>query len=153
MDETENKRESFPKYCLNLAVAAASRSTCNRRHVGAVVVRDRAILSTGYNGSMPGAPHCDEIGHLTDGDLPNCKRTTHAEVNAIAQAAKHGIRLDGATMFCTDRPCWECYKMIVGAGIEKVIYLKDYPTTYPNEIIDVIQFVDTDPDFDIRRRK
>ena len=109
---------------MDIAYLVSSRSTCDRKHVGAVIVRDRNILSTGYNGSMSGVMHCDDIGHdIEDG---HCVRTIHAEVNAIAQAAKHGINISGATMYVTASPCWNCFKLIANSGIKRIIYAEKY---------------------------
>ena len=113
-------RVSWDRYFMNLAVQAATRSTCPRKHVGAVIVRDRAILSTGYNGSVRGAPHCDEVGCLMEND--HCVRTVHAEANAIIQAARHGVRLDGAAIYVTASPCFACFKLIANAGIRAVYF-------------------------------
>jgi dCMP deaminase len=109
---------------MDIASLASTRSTCDRKWVGAVIVRDRGILTTGYNGSMVGAPHCDDVGHLMiDG---HCTRTVHAEMNAIAQAAKNGITIDGADLYVTARPCWNCFRVIANSGIEKVYYSEEY---------------------------
>jgi len=89
-----------------------------------VIVVDRSIVATGYNGSTAGAPHCDDAGHLMEHD--HCVRTVHAEANAIAQAARHGARTDGATIYVTHLPCWPCFKLIVNAGIKRVVYGTPY---------------------------
>jgi dCMP deaminase len=117
-------RVSWEEYFMNLARQAATRSTCPRKHVGAVIVRDRNVLSTGYNGSLRGAPHCDEVGCLMENG--HCIRTVHAEANAIIQAARHGTRLDGAEIYVTASPCFSCFKLIVNAGITKVYYGEFY---------------------------
>ncbi len=110
---------------MQIAFTVAQRSTCDRAHVGAVLVRDRRILTTGYNGSPAGLPHCDDVGHLMiDG---HCVRTLHAEQNAIIQAALHGVSIQGATAYVTHQPCLTCAKMIINAGIRQVIYAGDYP--------------------------
>ena len=117
-------RKSWHDYFMDIATLVATRSTCDRKHVGAVIVRDRVILTTGYNGSIAGAPHCDDVGHLMiDG---HCTRTVHAEMNAIAQAAKNGITIDGADLYVTARPCWNCFRVIANAGIESVYYGEEY---------------------------
>lgn len=108
---------------MNIAEQVATRSTCDRKHIGAVIVRDKTILSTGYNGSLRGAPHCDEIGH--DMENGHCMRTVHAEANAIAQAAKHGIMIDNAELYVTASPCLTCFKLVANAGIS-VIYYKEF---------------------------
>jgi dCMP deaminase len=113
-------RISWDRYFMNLAVQAATRSTCPRKSVGAVIVRDKAILATGYNGSIRGLPHCSEIGCLIEND--HCVRTVHAEANAILQAARHGVRIEGADIYITASPCWDCFKLVANAGIERILY-------------------------------
>lgn len=117
-------RLSWDEYFLSIAARVASRSTCDRLHVGCVVVRDRAILSTGYNGAPRGLAHCDDIGHLMIDE--SCKRTVHAETNAIAQAAMNGTALVGATLYCTHHPCLACSLVIINAGISRVVYEMSY---------------------------
>lgn len=117
-------RVSWEQYFMNIAKEAATRSTCDRKHVGAVIVRDRTILSTGYNGSIRGMPHCDEVGHLMENG--HCVATIHAETNAILQAAKNGVMIDGGELFITASPCWNCFKMLANAGIKKVYYGEFY---------------------------
>ena len=109
---------------MNLAVQAATRSTCPRKHVGAVIVRDKAVLATGYNGSLRGLPHCTDVGCLMDNG--HCVRTVHAEANAILQAARHGVRIEGSEIVVTASPCWDCFKLITNAGIVKVLYGEFY---------------------------
>jgi dCMP deaminase len=124
-----NGRDSWDTYFTKMAHLVATRATCDRKHVGAVIVADRHIVSTGYNGSPPGLPHCDEVGHdlvtLADGSV-NCVRTTHAEHNAILQAAKLGMRLANSTLYVNTFPCWACSKAILGAGIQRVVYDDEY---------------------------
>ena len=109
---------------MNIAKEAATRSTCDRKHVGAVIARDKTILSTGYNGSIRGMPHCDEVGHLMEDG--HCVATIHAETNAILQAAKNGVRLEGSEVFITASPCWSCFKMLANTGIKKIYYGEFY---------------------------
>jgi dCMP deaminase len=109
---------------MNIARQAATRSTCDRKHVGAVIVRDRTILSTGYNGSIRGMPHCDEVGHLMEDG--HCIATVHAEANAIIQAAKNGVRIEDAEIYTTASPCWNCFKLIANAGIKTIYYGEFY---------------------------
>lgn len=117
-------RVSWEKYFMNIAIEVATRSTCDRKNVGAVIVREKTILSTGYNGSIKGLPHCDEVGcEMVDG---HCVRTTHAEANAIVQAAKNGVRIDSAEIFVTASPCYNCFKLIANAGIKKIYYNEFY---------------------------
>lgn len=104
------------------------RSTCDRKHVGSLIVRDRQILSTGYNGSPRGLPHCDDVGHwMVDmGGRQSCVRTIHAEKNAIVQAARNGVRIEGATLYTTAYPCPDCGRAIINAGIVSVVYGSKY---------------------------
>ena len=109
---------------MNIAREVATRSTCDRKHVGAVIVREKTILSTGYNGSIRGLPHCDEVGcEMVDG---HCVRTTHAESNAIVQAAKNGIQINQSEIYVTASPCYDCFKLIANAGINVIYYDEFY---------------------------
>ena len=119
-----SQRVDWHTYFMNIARQAATRATCDRKHVGAVIVRDKTILSTGYNGSIRGMPHCDEIGHMIENT--HCVATVHAEANAIIQAAKNGVRIDGAEIYTTASPCWNCFKLIANAGIEAIYYGEFY---------------------------
>ena len=119
-------RGSWDDYFIRIAREVSTRATCDRRHVGCVLVRDKCILATGYNGSLRGLPHCNEPGvgcFMEDG---HCTRTVHAEANAIAQAARNGVRLDGATAYVTAFPCWPCFKLLVQAGIARIVYGEPY---------------------------
>ena len=117
-------RVDWHTYFMNIARQAATRSTCDRKQVGAVIVRDKTILSTGYNGSIRGMPHCDDVGHVMEND--HCVATVHAEANAIIQAAKNGVRIDGAEIYTTASPCWSCFKLIANAGLRIVYYGEFY---------------------------
>jgi dCMP deaminase len=117
-------RATWHEYFMNIADQVATRSTCDRKHVGAVIVRDKTILSTGYNGSLRDAPHCDDVGH--DMENGHCVRTVHAEANAVAQAAKHGIMIDASEMYVTASPCLTCFKLIGNAGIRVIFYKEFY---------------------------
>lgn len=117
-------RADWDDYFMNIARQVATRSTCDRKHVGAVIVRDRTLLSTGYNGSMRGAAHCDEAGHLMEND--HCVRTVHAEANAVAQAARNGVRIDGGEIYVTASPCFNCFKLLVNAGVRRICYGEFY---------------------------
>jgi len=121
---SDGKRVDWHHYFMNIARVVSTRATCDRNHVGAVIVRDKNILSTGYNGSIRGLPHCDEVGHEMVGG--HCVRTVHAEANAIIQAARHGVRIDGADIYTTASPCWECFKLIANAGIRRIFYGEFY---------------------------
>ena len=117
-------RVSWKDYFMNIAREVATRSTCDRKHVGAVIVREKTILSTGYNGSIKGLPHCDEVGcEMVDG---HCVRTTHAEANAIVQAAKNGIQINQSEIYVTASPCYDCFKLIANAGINVIYYDEFY---------------------------
>jgi dCMP deaminase len=109
---------------MDIARQVATRATCDRKHVGAVLVRDRTILSSGYNGSIRGMPHCDEVGHLMENG--HCVATVHAEANALLQAAKNGVRIDGATLYTTASPCWPCFKLVANAGCVRIVYGEFY---------------------------
>jgi dCMP deaminase len=117
-------RKPWHEYFMEVAFAASTRATCPRKSVGCVIVRDNAILATGYNGSIIGAPHCSDIGCLMEHS--HCIRTVHAEVNAVAQAAKHGVRIDKATAYVTASPCFNCFKTLVNAGITRIVYKEFY---------------------------
>ena len=109
---------------MNIAKEVATRSTCDRKHVGALIIRDKTILSTGYNGSIRGMPHCDDVGHMMEDN--HCVATIHAETNAILQAAKNGVMIDKAEVYITASPCWPCFKMLANAGIKKIYYGEFY---------------------------
>lgn len=117
-------RADWPEYFMNIAKEVATRSTCDRKHVGSVIVRDKTILSTGYNGSIRGMPHCDEAGHMMEND--HCVATIHAEANAVLQAAKNGVMIDKAEVYISASPCWPCFKMLANAGIKKIYYGEFY---------------------------
>lgn len=120
-------RASWDEYFMAIAKQVATRATCDRKHVGAVFARDRSILATGYNGSIRGLEHCDEDGHLMEDG--HCVRTIHAEANAIIQAARNGVRIEGATVYVTASPCWGCFKMIANAGISRIVFGELYRDT------------------------
>lgn len=117
-------RIDWDPYFLQIASVAATRSTCDRLHVGCVLVRNKVVIATGYNGSVRGLDHCDEFGHDIEDD--HCQRTVHAESNAIAQAAREGARTSQATAYVTHAPCWPCFKLLVNAGIERIVYGAEY---------------------------
>ena len=117
-------RASWDRYFMDIARVVASRATCDRKLVGAVIVRDKTILSTGYNGSIRGMPHCAEVGHMMEND--HCVATIHAEANAIIQAAKNGVAIDGSELYTTASPCWSCFKLIANAGIRRVYFGEFY---------------------------
>ncbi len=118
------KRASWDEYFMAIATVVSSRATCDRKYVGAVIVRERTILSTGYNGSVHGLPHCSEVGHMMqDG---HCVATIHAETNAVLQAAKNGVSIDGSTVYVTASPCWNCFKQIANTGMRRIVYGEFY---------------------------
>ena len=117
-------RASWDEYFMNIAREVATRSTCDRKHVGAVIERDRSILATGYNGSIRGLPHCDDEGHLMEDG--HCVRTVHAEANAIVQAARNGMRIEGASIYVTASPCWGCFRLIANSGIVRIVFGEFY---------------------------
>lgn len=119
-----SERVSWGTYFMNIAKEVATRSTCDRKYVGAVIVREKTILSTGYNGSIKGLPHCDEAGHEMVDD--HCIRTTHAEANAIVQAAKNGVEINKSDIYVTASPCYNCFKLIANAGIKTIYYGEFY---------------------------
>ncbi|MEZ5063506.1 MAG: dCMP deaminase family protein [bacterium] len=117
-------RVSWDEYFMNIARQVATRATCDRKSVGAVIVRDKTILSTGYNGSIRGLPHCSEVGHLMEDG--HCVRTVHAEANAICQAARNGVRIEGADIYTTASPCWSCFRLIANSSIRRIYYGEFY---------------------------
>lgn len=126
-------RPTWDEYFINLCQAVAERGTCDRGQSGCVIVKGKRILTTGYVGSPSGMPHCDDAGHLMhkvindDGTISqHCIRTTHAEQNALVQAAKFGISVDGATLYCKMEPCFVCAKMITSVGIKRVVCQRQY---------------------------
>ncbi len=118
------QRATWDDYFMSMARQASTRSTCARKNVGAVIVRERTILSTGYNGSIRGMPHCDQVGHEMENG--HCVATIHAEANAIIQAARNGVNISGAEMYTTASPCWSCFKLIANAGIRRIYYGEFY---------------------------
>jgi dCMP deaminase len=130
---SEYKRPSWDDYFLEVADAIAKRATCDRGRSGCVIARNKQILATGYVGAPMGLPHCDEVGHMMkkvvheDGtESQHCVRTVHAEQNAICQAAKNGVAIDGATLYCRMTPCRACAMMIINCGIRRVVCEKKY---------------------------
>jgi len=126
-------RPTWDEYFIEMMGTVARRATCDRGRSGCVIVKDRQVLCTGYVGSPPGLPHCDEVGHLMkkvldeDGTArEHCVRTIHAEQNAICQAAKHGVVLNGATLYCRMEPCRVCAMMIISVGIKRVVAERRY---------------------------
>lgn len=128
----ENERPSWDTYFMDITCLVAKRTTCLRRAVGAVIVKDRRLLSTGYNGAPSNVRHCAEVGclrqqlNVPSGERHELCRGIHAEQNAIIQAAYHGVSIKGGTLFCTTQPCSICAKMIINAGIVRIVYQDGY---------------------------
>ena len=135
------QRPSWNAYFIEIARLVSSRSTCMRRQVGAVMVKGKHILATGYNGTPTGITHCEMTGCLREqlkvpsGERHELCRGLHAEQNAIIQAARHGIDIDGATLYCTHSPCIICTKMLINAGINQIVYLEGYPDQMSLEML------------------
>ena len=132
-EKTSHQRPSWDEYFLQMAELVGTRGTCDRGQAGAVIVKNKRIISTGYAGSPVGLDHCDEVGHEMhtvkgeDGtESRHCIRTAHAEQNAIANAARVGSAIEGGTLYCKFLPCYTCAKMIINSGIVRVVTIKDY---------------------------
>ena len=129
----KDNRPSWDEYFMAITHLVARRSTCLRRSVGAIAVKDKRILATGYNGAPSGLKHCKEVGCLREeedvpsGLRPELCRGIHAEQNVIIQAAYHGISIEDSVLYCTNKPCVTCTKMLINAGIEKIYYEEGYP--------------------------
>lgn len=136
------KRPAWDEYFMEITRLVARRSTCMRRSVGAVLVKDKNILATGYNGAPSGVAHCLDVGCLRErmavqsGERHELCRGLHAEQNAIIQAAKHGTNINGATLYCTTMPCIICSKMLINAGILRIVYAQGYPDQLAEEMIE-----------------
>jgi len=136
------ERPTWDEYFVQIAQQVATRSTCLRRHVGAIIVRDKRLLSTGYNGPPSGLPHCDVVGCLREelgipsGQRQEICRGLHAEQNAIIQAALHGVSVKGGTIYVTHQPCITCAKMIINSGIVRALFVNTYPDTLAREMLD-----------------
>ncbi len=136
------KRPDWDEYFMGITEMVSSRSTCLRRKVGAIIVKEKRILTTGYNGPPQGVKHCEELGgclrdklNVPSGERMELSRAVHAEQNAIIQAAKYGIDINGGIMYVTNHPCFICAKMIINAGIRKIIYKEGYPDEFAKEIL------------------
>ncbi len=127
-----NDRPTWDEYFMRMAHVIATRSTCLRRHVGALLVRDKRILATGYNGAPAGLPHCEEVGcrraelGVASGQRQELCRALHAEQNAIIQGALHGVSVCDSVLYCTTQPCVICAKMLINAGVRRIVYEADY---------------------------
>lgn len=131
MNQKDKKRPSWDEYFLKVAMLVSERATCPRMHCGCVLVKDKQILSTGYNGSIPGDDHCEDVGCLIVDN--HCVRTIHAEMNAIIQCALHGVSTQGATAYITNMPCTNCAKALIAAGIKEIVIFSDYHDTLAEE--------------------
>ncbi|HBB49748.1 TPA: cell division protein DedD [Candidatus Nomurabacteria bacterium] len=138
----KQKRPSWDEYFLKMVDIVGSRGTCDRGRSGAILVKEKRILATGYVGSPVGIAHCDDVGHemhtLTreNGTISrHCLRTAHAELNAIANAARFGVAINESTLYCKMVPCYTCAKTIINAGIKRVVALKDYHATKQSKIV------------------
>jgi len=136
-----NHRPSWDRYFMDMAWTISRRSTCLRRQMGALLVRDKRILATGYNGAPAGLPHCEEVGcrrqqvGIPSGQRPELCRALHAEQNAIVQAALHGVSVKDAVLYVTNQPCVICAKMLINAGIRRVVYQVEYPDELAVEML------------------
>lgn len=140
-DFKTTSRPSWDEYFQTITRDVADRSTCIRRHVGAIIVKDKRILATGYNGAPSGLAHClttgclrEELG-IPSGQKHELCRGAHAEQNAVIQAARYGVSIDGATVYCTNQPCIVCAKILINAGVEKIIYENSYPDELSEQMI------------------
>ena len=143
MEKCTDNRISWDEYFMEMAELTARRSTCLRRHVGAVIVKDRHVIATGYNGSPRGLSHCGDRGgclreklQIPSGQRHELCRAVHAEQNAIIQAATVGQSIEGGTIYITNQPCVVCAKMIVNAGISRIVVRDGYPDELAREILD-----------------
>jgi len=131
-DDKMQTRPSWERYFMEIAHLVANRSTCLRRQVGAIIVKEKHILTTGYNGAPAGLKHCEEVGCLREkmnipsGERHELCRGLHAEQNAIIQSALHGVSIKGGSLYCTHQPCILCAKMLINAGIKKIVYEGEY---------------------------
>jgi dCMP deaminase len=134
-------RPSWDEYFMTIARQVSERSTCTRRHCGAVIVKDRRMLATGYNGTPKGLRHCEEVGCLREqrgiasGANHELCRGIHAEQNAIIQAALHGVAMEGSIIYTTHQPCVQCAKMLINAGVEEIVYAESYPDPLSEEML------------------
>ena len=134
-------RPDWDTYFMEIAQVVCKRSTCLRRSVGAVLVKNKQILATGYNGTPKGLPHCAEVGCLREqlkvpsGQMHELCRGIQAEQNAVIQAAVHGVSIDGATVYCTHQPCVVCTKILINAGIKRIVYANPYPDKLAEEMM------------------
>jgi dCMP deaminase len=135
------ERPDWDSYFMEIAQIVSKRSTCLRRAVGAVLVKDKQILATGYNGTPKGLPHCEEVGclreqlHVPSGQMHELCRGIHAEQNSVIQAAVNGVSISGSTLYCTHQPCVVCSKILINAGIKRIVYANPYPDKLAAEMM------------------
>ncbi len=135
-------RPSWDEYFMDITRRVATRSTCLRRAVGAILVHDKRIIASGYNGGPSGLAHCLDIGCLREklgipsGQQHELCRGIHAEQNAIIQAARYGVSIEGAVLYCTTQPCTQCTKMLINAGVTEIVYAEGYPDDLARELLD-----------------
>ena len=134
MSSNKSNRPSWDEYFLKVAMLVSERATCPRMHVGSVLVKDKQILATGYNGSIPGDDHCEDAGCMIVDN--HCVRTIHAEMNAIIQCSSHGKNTMGATAYITNMPCTNCSKALIAAGIKEIVIFSDYHDTLAEEFFE-----------------
>ncbi|MFO8082123.1 MAG: cytidine/deoxycytidylate deaminase family protein [Armatimonadota bacterium] len=137
-----DQRPSWDEYFMQICRVVATRSTCLRRQVGAILVSERRILTTGYNGAPKGLKHCAELGgcyreqmNVPSGERQELCRALHAEQNAIIQAAVHGVKLENVTAYCTTMPCVTCAKMLINADVRRIVYEADYPDELSRQML------------------
>ena len=155
MIEKNSKRPSWDEYFLKLAMLASERATCPRMHVGCVLVKEKFVLATGYNGSLPGKPHCEDVGCLIVDN--HCVRTNQAGINALVQATTHGVNVKDATAYITNMSCTSCAKALIAAGIKRVVVFSDYHDTlatqfYNDAGVEIVklQMPDKEINYDIK---
>ncbi len=149
------KRPNWDQYFLKLAMLASERATCPRMHCGCILVKNKNVIATGYNGSIPGDDHCEDVGCLVVDN--HCVRTVHAEMNALVQAAKRGHAVDGAIAYITNMPCTTCAKALITAGIKRVVIFSEYHDTLATQFfakvgvqIDKIEMPSKEITYDIK---
>ena len=141
MSNIKEERPDWDHYFREIAQVVSKLSTCLRRSVGAVIVKNKQILATGYNGTPKGMPHCGEVGclreqlHVPSGKNHELCRGIHAEQNAVVQAAVHGVSVEGGTLYCTNQPCVVCTKILINAGIERIVYKDPYPDKLAEDML------------------
>lgn len=155
MHSKESTRPSWDQYFLKVAMLVSERATCPRMHCGCVLVKEKQILSTGYNGSIPGDGHCEDEGCMIVDD--HCVRTIHAEMNAILQCSSHGISTKDSTAYITNMPCTNCSKALITAGIKEIVIFSDYHDTLAEKFFSIanvkitrLQIPGRDIDYDLK---